>query len=175
MQTVRWIALGIIMGLAGGPAAFAEQGQADIRATRPDGAAVAGTATLTDTQEGLKIAVQITQAPPGTHGLHIHQFGACGEAGVQAGGHYNPDKSPHGLLHQDGFTKAHAGDLGNIEIGVDGTGSLEQTIPDLRLSHGPYTVGGRAVILHEKPDDFSQPTGNAGGRIGCGPIVVTGE
>jgi Cu-Zn family superoxide dismutase len=36
-------------------------------------------------------------------------------------------------------------------------------------------VGGRAIILHEKMDDFSQPTGNAGGRIGCGTIIVTGN
>jgi len=30
------------------------------------------------------------------------------------------------------------------------------------------------VILHEKVDDFSQPVGNAGGRIACGSIVLTG-
>jgi Cu-Zn family superoxide dismutase len=29
------------------------------------------------------------------------------------------------------------------------------------------------VILHEKEDDFGQPTGNAGGRIGCGVIHST--
>jgi len=31
-------------------------------------------------------------------------------------------------------------------------------------------VLGKSVIVHEKTDDFSQPTGNAGGRIGCGII-----
>ena len=31
-------------------------------------------------------------------------------------------------------------------------------------------MSGRAVIIHEKADDFSQPAGNAGGRIACGLI-----
>ena len=31
-----------------------------------------------------------------------------------------------------------------------------------------------AIIVHEKVDDFkTQPTGNAGGRIGCGVIPGT--
>ncbi|MBI3291414.1 MAG: superoxide dismutase family protein, partial [Elusimicrobia bacterium] len=43
------------------------------------------------------------------------------------------------------------------------------------LSGSKYAVGGRAVIVHEKADDFGQPVGNAGGRIGCGLIVITGR
>ncbi|MBI3323135.1 MAG: superoxide dismutase family protein, partial [Candidatus Omnitrophica bacterium] len=35
--------------------------------------------------------------------------------------------------------------------------------------------GGRSLILHEKVDDFGQPLGNAGGRIGCGVIRIVGE
>lgn len=70
---------------------------------------------------------------------------------------------------------AHAGDLGNIEIGADGTGTLEVTIPELCLTGCKYSLEGKSVILHEKEDDFGQPTGNAGGRIGCGPILLSSE
>jgi superoxide dismutase, Cu-Zn family len=28
------------------------------------------------------------------------------------------------------------------------------------------------VIVHAKPDDFGQPVGNAGARIGCGVIGI---
>jgi Cu-Zn family superoxide dismutase len=128
-----------------------------------------------DSPQGLQISAQLTGVPPGTHGFHIHEFGDCGDAGKAAGGHYNPHGTPHGFLPKDGEQKAHAGDMGNIEIGQDGSGTLTLTLPAASLSTGEHNVGGRAVILHEKSDDFSQPTGNAGGRIGCGIIAVTGK
>ena len=109
----------------------------------------------------------------GTHGLHIHEAGDCSGGGSAAGSHFNPDGVSHGFLPQDGSAKAHPGDMGNIEVGQDGSGSLNLTLPGVHLASGPYAVAGRAIVLHEKVDDFGQPTGNAGGRIGCGPIVLT--
>jgi len=158
--------------VVGAPWARAESGKAVIQATA-EGAAISGEATLTETPEGLNVSVRVANVTPGKHGLHIHQYGACGDAGNAAGGHYNPHGVKHGLLPTDGFTGAHAGDLGNIDIGADGSGTLELTLPELRLSGGEHSVGGRSVILHEKADDFGQPTGNAGGRIGCGVIAIT--
>jgi Cu-Zn family superoxide dismutase len=35
---------------------------------------------------------------------------------------------------------------------------------------GADSVVGRAIIIHANPDDFTQPTGNAGGRIATGVI-----
>ena len=152
-------------------ACAAEHGEAVIMGTQP-GSKISGMATLTPVAEGLKVSVQVANVPPGMHGLHFHEQGACGDTGNAAGGHYNPDKVKHGFLPKDGFTGAHAGDLGNIEVGPDGTGTLELTIQGLTLSGGPHNVDGRAIILHEKPDDFGQPTGNAGARIGCGVITT---
>lgn len=34
-----------------------------------------GTATLTETQEVVKIALKVSNLPPGTHGFHIHTAG----------------------------------------------------------------------------------------------------
>lgn len=58
----------------------------------------------------------------------------------------------------------------SIEIATNGHGTLEKILPGLTLKKEKYGVMGRSVILHEKEDDFGQPTGNAGGRIGCGII-----
>lgn len=135
-----------------------------------DAVPVEGLATMEDTPDGLDIRIDIFKAPPGKHGLHIHETGSCAELGNSAGGHYNPELVKHGLITQDGITGAHLGDLGNIEIASAGFGTLSILVPFLTVTGAQYNVGGRSVILHEKVDDFGQPTGNAGGRIGCGVI-----
>lgn len=129
-----------------------------------------GEAQFFETPDGLNIQVQLAHVPPGNHGFHIHANGSCAEGGQAAGGHYNPADVKHGYLPTDGFEQAHAGDLGNIAIAPDGTGTLSLTVPELALEDGPYPVVDHAVILHADADDFGQPTGNAGGRIGCGVI-----
>ena len=169
MLSRLWLVAAMV--LVGSSVVSADHGEADLAGTA-EGSAVAGTAALTDTPQGLKIVVEIRQAPPGTHGLHIHQYGRCDDGGQAAGGHYNPDGVKHGFLMAEGLRSAHAGDLGNIEIGTDGSGILELTVPKVTLSGSRYSVGGRAIILHEWADDFGQPTGNAGGRIACGPILL---
>lgn len=150
-------------------------GTAFIRGTTND-SSVNGVVTLTETEDGLKVTADIYNVPSaGEHGFHIHEFGSCEEAGKAAGGHYNPAGVDHGLLPKDGAEMAHAGDMGNITIGEDGHGTLDVVLPGVSLIHGEKTVAGRAIILHEKADDFGQPTGNAGGRIGCGAIILTKE
>ena len=166
--------LGVLTGLAliGCGAAFASTGTADIRGTTEASKMISGRALLTETPEGLKISVELQKVPPGKHGFHIHENGSCEDEGKAAGGHYNPDGAPHGLLSKDGFEHAHAGDLGNVEIDADGAGKVDIVLSSLTLTGGKYNVAGRTLILHEKEDDFGQPTGNAGGRIGCGRIKL---
>ena len=44
-------------------------------------------------------------------------------------------------------------------------------MPELTVVAGDYSVVDRAIIVHAGTDDLtSQPTGAAGGRIGCGVI-----
>lgn len=159
------------LGLMKTALVFAEKGQALLSATSTS-TTVSGIITLEDTPAGLKVAVSVKQAQPGKHGLHIHEFGDCSNRGNAAGSHYNPMQSPHGHITTDGPHKAHAGDLGNIQIKADGTGTLEAVIPGLTLSNSQNSAGGRAFIFHEKEDDFGQPTGNAGGREACGVIQI---
>ena len=168
-HAIRFLAFFVLMLL---PACRpGEQGTAVIQGTQP-GSKISGTATLMPVTNGLKISIRVANVPPGTHGIHFHEQGNCGDAGKAAGGHYNPDGVKHGFLPKDGFGAAHTGDLGNIKVGKDGTGRLELTIAGLSLREGPHSVADHSIILHEKADDFGQPTGNAGGRIGCGVITV---
>jgi Cu-Zn family superoxide dismutase len=166
---MRLVLFFIFTFLFSASAAFAAKGAALIQPTQKD-SNVSGEVLLEETSEGLKIAVEVGGAAPGKHGLHIHENGSCADGGQAAGGHYNPRHAPHGFLPEDGVEKAHAGDLGNIEIGPDGSGRLETFLEKMSLTDPSEGVKGRAVILHEKEDDFGQPVGNAGGRIGCGVI-----
>ena len=173
MTRGRMILVGFIVGLSSSARVSAETGKAHLASTQGEQKVPLGTATLTDTPAGLQVAVQVSGVTTGKHAIHIHQYGDCTDNGNAAGGHYNPDSVMHGFLPKDGLSKAHPGDLGNLDVGPDGSGSLSLVLPGVTLSGGKYSVGGRAIILHEKVDDFGQPTGNAGSRIGCGAIILT--
>jgi Cu-Zn family superoxide dismutase len=151
--------------------AWADAGRADIRSPsgNPD---LQGEVILTDTPSGLLIQGSLIGAAPGLHGFHIHEFGDCADGGNAAGGHYNPQSTQHGNLVTEGFTAAHAGDLGNIKVAEDGTAAWLYTLSGLTLSGSEHPVAGRAFIVHANPDDFGQPAGNAGSRIGCGAIFL---
>ena len=131
---------------------------------------LSGTATFSTVPGGVKVAIHVTGAPPGMVASHVHETGDCSAKDAKsAGGHFNPTNHPHGLPDSE----RHLGDLGNITIGPDGSGTLEITVKGATLTpNDPNSYLGRALIVHEKKDDGGQPTGNAGGRIGCGVIAL---
>lgn len=134
------------------------------------GSTITGDATFTQETEAVRVIVNVKSATPGEHGLHIHEKGDCSAAdGASAGPHFNPQKMDHGGMEQ---SPRHAGDLGNITIAADGTGHLEALLQGITVTPGEMSVIGRAIVLHEKPDDLrTQPSGNSGARIGCGVIA----
>ena len=158
----------LIAGAFAGRAADPAQAKATIEPK--SGSTVTGTATFTEVPGGgVKVVVDVQKAPPGTHGLHIHEKGDCSDPEAKsAGGHFNPTSMNHaGPMDKE----HHAGDLGNIDVKADGTGHLEITSTMLTVAPGANSVVGKAVVFHEKADDLkTQPTGNAGGRLGCGVI-----
>jgi superoxide dismutase, Cu-Zn family len=109
--------------------------------------------------------------PAGPHGIHIHAVGSCTPTFDAAGPHYNPMGKQHGLESPSG---AHAGDMPNLQIAADGSGSYDHKNPMVTLRQGPntlYDADGSAIIIHAGPDDYkSDPTGNSGGRIACAVI-----
>jgi superoxide dismutase, Cu-Zn family len=129
-----------------------------------------GSAVFTAKGSQVTLKVTVEGAPAGTHALHVHEKGDCSaQDGSSAGGHFNPTSEAHG---QWGHPPHHLGDIGNIEVGADGKGTLTLTTDKWSIGTGlANDVVGRSVILHAGVDDFkTQPTGNAGGRIGCGVI-----
>ena len=133
------------------------------------GLTVSGTVDFSQVGDTVTISAHIEGAPPGTHGLHIHEVGDCSSADFKsAGGHFNPADVAHGGPED---SVRHAGDLGNIEVGEDGTGHLELTSDLITIGAGENSIVARGMILHEKADDLvSQPTGAAGSRLACGVV-----
>jgi Cu-Zn family superoxide dismutase len=152
-------------GAPGAPAA-AESLTVPIEAR--SGSKLSGTATFTPVEGGVKVVIKIAGAPPGKVATHVHEKGDCSAPdATSAGGHFNPGGHKHGL--PDG--ERHLGDLGNIEVKADGTGVHEIVVKGANLLPGDASSFlDKAIIVHEKLDDGGQPTGNAGGRIGCGVI-----
>jgi Cu-Zn family superoxide dismutase len=73
----------------------------------------------------------------------------------------------------NGSARDNGGDLGNLEADSAGKAHYEVTISGVIFdSATPSGILGHGVIVHAKPDDFGQPVGNAGGRIGCGAVGV---
>lgn len=132
------------------------------------GNTVTGTVTFTGTAEGVRVVADLSGLTPGKHGFHIHEFGDCSSPdGLSAGGHFNPSGSMHGAPADQ---VRHAGDMGNLEADASGKAHLEYVDPHMSFD-GPNSILGRSVIIHAKEDDMkTQPTGNAGARIGCGVI-----
>ncbi len=124
---------------------------------------------------GVQLEVTVAGLTVGTHGIHLHAVGACEASGATAfgaaGSHFNPHAASHGLENPRG---AHAGDLPNLVVGVDGAGVLRTTTERVTLAAGAASVldaDGTAVVIHAGPDDqASDPAGNSGVRIACGVV-----
>lgn len=138
-----------------------------------------GFAGFTEDSAGVvTLHVSVTGLPPGSHGIHIHAVGIADPAATPpfstAGEHYNPTVHEHGLNNPNG---PHAGDLPNLIVDAQGSGTLDVTLSRFTLTPGPATLfdaDGSALIIHASQDDqVSNPAGNSGGRIAGGVITFT--
>ena len=154
----------------------------------PDGAEV-GTVRFVPVHGAVRVRVRVHDLPPGFHGFHIHETGACSPPPfASAGGHLNPA----GVAHDD-----HAGDMPALLVNADGTGEARFKtdrfeVADLLDAHGSAGGPGSAVIVHALADNhanipigteasqytanspeaiaLTDETGNAGERIACGAV-----
>jgi Cu-Zn family superoxide dismutase len=183
MELRRWLALplGLATGvtlIAQGQPSGSDQAQrvdtVTASATLIDGMRRAvGEARLEEARNGVLLRLDLTNATPGVHALHLHQDGTCEPpAFTSAGGHFAPDRKSHGFLNVDG---PHAGDLPNIHVPSTLMLTLEYLIPGVTLRAGPRTLldgNGTALVMHAGPDDYlTEPGGDAEARLACGRIV----
>ena len=168
------------------PSAGAGGGELTARLVDPQGAEV-GVATLTEAEGGTQVDVRVTGLPPGFHALHVHAVGLCEPDSpsptdpsmtgdfLSAGGHVGAGETDHG---------EHAGDLPLLFVTEAGTGTLT-AVTDALTPDQLTDEDGSAVVVHADrdnyaniperyapagPDEMTRNTGDAGGRIACGPV-----
>ena len=131
-----------------------------------------GTIVLSETKGGVTFKVAVTGLPKGQRGFHVHEKGDCGPAmkdgkmaaGVAAGDHFDPDgkkshKGPKGAGHKGDLPLLNGTDKG-----------INQTVTAARLKLAD--VQGRALVIHEGGDNYTDNPENGGGRgrVACGVV-----
>lgn len=148
-----------------------EHAVADLKPVFQD-TALSGTAEFNAEPGGkvkMKLHLSIPEKANKIVAVHIHANGDCGDMGKAAGGHWNPTNVEHGKWESGSF---HSGDIGNVKLDMNGNGDMELETDLWSLGGDAKTnILNKAIIVHGGEDDFvSQPSGNAGTRIGCGVI-----
>jgi Cu-Zn family superoxide dismutase len=132
-----------------------------------------GEAHLQQTTQGVLITLDLNNAVPGTHAVHVHRVGRCDAPTFEsAGDHFEPASRQHGYLNPRGH---HAGDLPNLEVPASKAARAEHLLADVTLTPGPRSLmdgDGAAIVLHADKDDYlTDPAGASGDRIACGRIM----
>ncbi len=132
-----------------------------------------GQASLRQAPHGVILKLELKNATPGIHGLHMHDVGRCDPPTFEsAGGHFNPSRKAHGFLSQRG---QHAGDLPNISVPASTEQTLEYFVTGVTIDPGPTSLldgNGTALVIHAGQDDYtSDPAGESGDRLACGAIT----
>src|SRR5947209_19336136 len=96
-----------------------------------------GSAKITSTADGVKIAVKVSQLTPGEHGIHIHTVSKCeGPAFTSAGRYFNPTSAHHGINNAQ-EPHPHLGDLQNLVVTDNGKGNANLMVKGATLDDGP--------------------------------------
>lgn len=144
------------------------------------GEGITGTADFTERSMGtgkiVDITVTVSGLKPGMHGVHLHAVGKCEPDFLAAGGHFDP--GPAGNMDPDANHPFHMGDIPNLDVGANGSGTMKVSTTRVTLSDGPlslFDADGSAIIIHGNPDQgiTGEPkSGVSGGpRVACGVIT----
>ena len=127
-----------------------------------------GTVYFNETKNGVIVTAKINNLPQSKNnctgrffGFHIHEGTSCTgnseDEFANSKTHLNPTNCPHPF---------HIGDLPPL-IENNGFSYMTVLIDKFKIKD----ILGKAVIIHDMPDDFTtKPSGNSGTKIACGII-----
>lgn len=173
MQGKAAPALCALIAIALSGAARAQSAKVELKRLEAGGVgATMGSVVVVETRQGLSFVLDVSGFDPGTYAFHVHENGDCGVASIDgkptpggaAGGHYDPDDTKS---HRGPFGQGHRGDLPALQV-IKGGSELAVTSSRLKMSD----VAGRALVIHEGGDNYTDKpaNGGAGARIACGVV-----
>ncbi len=138
------------------------------------GSNLSGNVVFTEENGEVTMTAVIDGLAEGMHAIHLHENADCSaDDASSAGGHWNPTKEKHGKWGEaDGY---HRGDIGNFSVDTNGNGTITFSTDQwcIGCEDPNKNILGKAVVIHDGVDDFtSQPSGDAGSRVGCGVIKM---
>jgi superoxide dismutase, Cu-Zn family len=156
---------GIATVMCAATVAIAQQVTVDInKVSESDVGEKIGTVTVWGGKQGVSFKLAVTGVGPGQHGFHVHEKGDCSsaakngkmEAAGAAGAHYDPEGKKS---HKGPKGAGHKGDLPALKSDAKG---INQTVtaPRLKLED----VSGRALVIHEGGDNYTDNPENGGGK-----------
>ncbi len=172
MKPLLLAAATLVSACAHGPSTTDDRKVAHAVLEARSGSSVTGRAEWAENGNLVTLTLMVSNASPGKHAVHIHVTPDCSDPEAKsAGDHWNPTKEDHGQLDIAPF---HLGDIGNLDVGPDGSGTLKLSTPRWSVDSGKDSdVLRHSIVLHASVDDLkSQPAGNAGSRIACGVITL---
>ena len=136
----------------------------EIRSTA-DGALL-GTVKVMDTEDGAVFTPALTGLTTGQHGFHVHEKPDCGNAGKDAGGHFDPMNTGR---HEGPYGNGHLGDLPLLIVNEAGAATGAILAPRVNVSD----LDGRSLMVHGGGDNYSDipaALGGGGARVACGVV-----
>jgi len=130
--------------------------------------ASAGTVTISETKYGLLFTPNLHGLTPGIHGFHVHINPSCGENGMAAGGHFDPQSTGKHLGPYN--DNGHLGDLPALYVNDKGDATLPVLAPRLK---NLTEIENHALMVHSGGDNYSdipEKLGGGGARMECGII-----
>ncbi|TAL59530.1 MAG: superoxide dismutase [Legionella sp.] len=144
--------------------AHAEQTTVTIYPTGDDKNSI-GEVVFSETPLGVLVTPKLSKLSPGLHGFHLHQHPNCGDHGMDAGSHYDPQNKN---THLGPYGNGHLGDLPVLYVTQDGTATTPTLAPRLTLKD----LTGLTVMIHANGDNYTDTPelGGGGARLACGVV-----
>ncbi len=164
--------LGVLFASFAGAANAAEKVVAINGITAEGVGAKIGEIAVSEAGKGTEFKINVAEIPDGEHGFHVHEKGDCGPglkdgkpaAGMAAGNHYDPQATKS---HKGPHAPGHSGDLPKLAAKSK---KISETVvaPNLPFAE----TAGRALMIHEGGDTYSDTpeSGGGKGRIACGVV-----